>query len=95
MVADADEIVLLENGRILEHGNHQTLLAQRGPYHALTQAYAGARHETNCAFAALVSPVRWWIALAVLLSFGTIGASVGLMAMSAYLISKAALTIYG
>lgn len=42
MVADADEIVLLENGRILEHGNHQTLLAQRGPYHALTQAYAGS-----------------------------------------------------
>ncbi|MCO5196906.1 MAG: thiol reductant ABC exporter subunit CydD [Anaerolineae bacterium] len=42
MVADANEIVLLENGRILEHGNHQTLLAQRGPYHALTQAYAGS-----------------------------------------------------
>lgn len=42
MVADADEIVLLENGRILEHGNHQTLLAQRGSYHALTQAYAGS-----------------------------------------------------
>ncbi len=42
MVADANEIVLLENGRILEHGNHQTLLAQRGSYHALTQAYAGS-----------------------------------------------------
>jgi ATP-binding cassette subfamily C protein CydC len=36
-------------------------------------------------------PFRWWIALAVLLVFGTLGASVGLMAMSAYLISKAAL----
>jgi thiol reductant ABC exporter CydC subunit len=36
-------------------------------------------------------PMRWWIALAVLLSFGTLGASIGLMAMSAYLISKAAL----
>ena len=36
-------------------------------------------------------PFRWWIALAVLLAFGTLGASVGLMAMSAYLISKAAL----
>ncbi len=39
----------------------------------------------------LMAPFRWWIVLAVLLSFGTVGASVGLMAMSAYLISKAAL----
>jgi ATP-binding cassette subfamily C protein CydC len=39
----------------------------------------------------LMAPFRWWVALAVLLSFGTLGASVGLMAMSAYLISKAAL----
>ncbi|HET9220917.1 MAG TPA: thiol reductant ABC exporter subunit CydC [Roseiflexaceae bacterium] len=39
----------------------------------------------------LMMPFRWWIALAVLLAFGTLGASVGLMAMSAYLISKAAL----
>jgi ATP-binding cassette subfamily C protein CydC len=40
----------------------------------------------------LLAPFRWWILLAVLVGFGTIGASVGLMAMSAYLISKAALT---
>ncbi|MFO7680666.1 MAG: thiol reductant ABC exporter subunit CydC, partial [Chloroflexota bacterium] len=40
----------------------------------------------------LLLPFRWWVALAVLLSFGTIGASVGLMAMSAYLISKAAIS---
>ena len=39
----------------------------------------------------LMTPFRWWIALTVLLRFGTLGASVGLMAMSAYLISKAAL----
>ena len=39
----------------------------------------------------LVAPFRWWIILAVLMSFATIGASVGLMAVSAYLISKAAL----
>jgi thiol reductant ABC exporter CydC subunit len=39
----------------------------------------------------LIGPHKWWIALAVLLSFGTVGAGVGLMAMSAYLISKAAL----
>lgn len=40
----------------------------------------------------LMLPFQWWIALAVLLSFATLGASVGLMAMSAYLISKAALS---
>ena len=39
----------------------------------------------------LIAPFKRWVALAVLLSFVTIGSSVGLMAMSAYLISKAAL----
>jgi ATP-binding cassette, subfamily C, bacterial CydC len=41
----------------------------------------------------LVAPFKWWIAFGVLLSFLTIGSSVGLMAMSAYLISKAALVV--
>ena len=40
----------------------------------------------------LMAPFRWWIILAVLLGFATIGSSVGLMAMSSYLISKAAIT---
>jgi thiol reductant ABC exporter CydC subunit len=40
----------------------------------------------------LLSPLRWWIALAMLLYFLTIGAGVGLMAAAAYLISKAALS---
>jgi ATP-binding cassette subfamily C protein CydC len=39
----------------------------------------------------LIAPFRWWMALAVLLSFATIGSGVGLMAMSAYLISRSAL----
>jgi ATP-binding cassette subfamily C protein CydC len=39
----------------------------------------------------LIAPFKWWVALSVLLSFLTIGSSVGLMAMSAYLISKAAI----
>ena len=39
----------------------------------------------------LIAPFRWWMLLAVFLSFATVGASVGLMAVSAYLISKAAL----
>jgi ATP-binding cassette subfamily C protein CydC len=39
----------------------------------------------------LIAPHKKWVALAVVLNFVTIGSSVGLMAMSAYLISKAAL----
>ena len=39
----------------------------------------------------LMLPFRWWIVAGVLLSFAVTGASVGLMAVSAYLISKAAL----
>jgi ATP-binding cassette subfamily C protein CydC len=38
----------------------------------------------------LLAPFRWWIALSTLLGFATIGSGVGLMAMSAYLISRAA-----
>jgi ATP-binding cassette subfamily C protein CydC len=41
----------------------------------------------------LLAPFKWWVAFGVLLSFLTIGSSVGLMAMSAYLISKAALVV--
>ena len=39
----------------------------------------------------LMAPYRWWIALGALLGFAAIGSGVGLMAMSAFLISKAAL----
>ena len=39
----------------------------------------------------LIAPYKWWVVLAVLLSFLTVGSSVGLMAMSAYLISKSAI----
>jgi ATP-binding cassette subfamily B multidrug efflux pump len=43
-VKHADEIILLEQGRIIERGNHQTLLAQRGHYAALWQLqYASAQ----------------------------------------------------
>ncbi len=38
-----------------------------------------------------IAPFRWWVLLAVSLGFATIGSSVGLMATSAYIISKAAL----
>jgi ATP-binding cassette subfamily C protein CydC len=39
----------------------------------------------------LLAPFRWWLALSILLGFATIGSGVGLMAMSAYLIARAAL----
>lgn len=41
----------------------------------------------------LMAPFRWWIVAGVLLSFATVGSSVGLMAVSAYLISKAAIAL--
>jgi thiol reductant ABC exporter CydC subunit len=41
----------------------------------------------------LIAPFKWWIAFGILLNFLTIAASVGLMALSAYLISKAALVV--
>src|SRR5262249_29048930 len=34
-VRQADRIVVLEHGQILEEGNHETLLAKRGTYHRL------------------------------------------------------------
>ena len=39
----------------------------------------------------LTAPFKGWIALSALLGFATIGSSIGLMATSAYIISKAAL----
>ena len=39
----------------------------------------------------LIAPFKWWIALAALLGFATIGSSIGLMATAAYIISLAAL----
>ena len=47
--------------------------------------------STSMRLLKLIAPFKWWVALGILLSFLTIGSSVGLMAMSAYLISRAAL----
>jgi ATP-binding cassette, subfamily B, fatty acid transporter len=38
MTRDADVIVLLDEGRIVEQGSHTRLLAARGAYHAMIQA---------------------------------------------------------
>ncbi|MEB4210214.1 ABC transporter ATP-binding protein [Mycobacterium sp. 94-17] len=37
-IRDADRIVVVEAGRIVEQGNHTELLARRGAYYAMTQA---------------------------------------------------------
>ena len=37
-VVNADTILVLEHGRLVEHGNHETLLAKQGAYAALWQA---------------------------------------------------------
>jgi ATP-binding cassette subfamily B protein len=36
-VRDADKIVVLDNGRIIETGNHETLISKRGAYYHLVK----------------------------------------------------------
>ncbi|NJL93331.1 MAG: thiol reductant ABC exporter subunit CydD [Anaerolineae bacterium] len=42
-VHQADQILLLDGGRVLERGTHQELLAQGGSYRRLVHAFGGAR----------------------------------------------------
>lgn len=44
-VCHADEIIILDNGRIVERGNHQTLLAQKGLYYQTYVAQYGIPKE--------------------------------------------------
>jgi ATP-binding cassette subfamily B protein len=37
-IRDADRILVVESGRIVEQGNHAELLARRGAYYAMTRA---------------------------------------------------------
>lgn len=41
-VAHADHILVLENGKVVEHGRHTALLRKRGAYHALVTAQLGS-----------------------------------------------------
>jgi ATP-binding cassette subfamily B protein len=41
-IRSADVIVVLEHGRVVEHGSHEALLARRGRYHELYGAWSAA-----------------------------------------------------
>jgi ABC-type multidrug transport system fused ATPase/permease subunit len=40
-IVDADEIMFIEDGRVLDHGSHEELLARCGSYRELYEADAG------------------------------------------------------
>ena len=44
-IADADRIIVLEDGRIAEHGTHADLLATRGRYWSLWQRQAAEQED--------------------------------------------------
>jgi ATP-binding cassette subfamily B protein len=44
-IRDADLILVMESGRIVEQGNHEHLLEQRGAYHRLYSAQFAAPVE--------------------------------------------------
>ena len=53
-VRDADRIFVLDDGHIVETGDHMTLMANRGAYHALMAEQAGAEIDTDDIIAATV-----------------------------------------
>ncbi len=44
-IADADRIVVLEAGEIVEEGSHESLLARQGRYYSLWQRQAAETDE--------------------------------------------------
>jgi ABC-type transport system involved in Fe-S cluster assembly fused permease/ATPase subunit len=44
-IADADEIIVLENGKIVERGEHEVLLSKSGRYAQLWQRQAADEEE--------------------------------------------------
>ncbi|MCY4418521.1 MAG: ABC transporter ATP-binding protein, partial [Cytophagales bacterium] len=44
-IQDADTIFVMEKGKIIEHGNHQSLIRQQGRYHGLIRFQFGDKEE--------------------------------------------------
>jgi len=59
----------------------------------VTTAIPAQRQRTLLRLLAFLRPFGWWVAAGILLGFATVSSSVGLMAVSAYLISKAAVAV--
>ena len=43
-IQNADLIVVIENGKVKEHGTHQQLLAQKGIYFSMVNIQAGTQN---------------------------------------------------
>ena len=48
-IKDADQIIVLKNGHIIEHGNHDDLIAQGGTYYNMyqLQTYSDAHQDID------------------------------------------------
>lgn len=58
-IRDADAILMMENGRIVEQGSHEALLARRGAYYELYQSqFQGAAVEEDEAAAIAANPAE-------------------------------------
>jgi ATP-binding cassette subfamily C protein CydCD len=135
-VQQADKIIVLKEGQVVQQGSHAELSAQAGLYRQLTSmsdgitqdsmyklmSPAGLTWPTSDTLSppqtdfgnsvqfdlpdhgnrsgkfvlfqrllAFILPLKGWVALSVLLGFGTIASSIGLLGTSAYIVSAAAL----
>ena len=75
-IRDADEIIVLDHGRVVERGNHDTLVAKKGQYYAMLHAQDddkatgalgdGTKSQTGNSFA----PNKGWKAIRTAAKFG-------------------------
>jgi ATP-binding cassette, subfamily B, bacterial MsbA len=56
-IAHADQILVMDRGRVVEHGTHSALLARRGHYHRLHTLQFADGHNADAVFQPAESPV--------------------------------------